>query len=297
MENSIEITAQEWKQIEKNSKPRAKEKVQVEEKTEHYPEGGAEYDLEVDFGEVGLIGLNHMTTALQALSKQFDRYLEITRGYGKRKEGHLKFSGYSLNRLEFKYLEGDIIPLFENSPVEGFINYLNGFKRYFLGLTTEKEVEWLKNDLMQLRDLLEVVARYKSCNMSIRDKYLSKVVVSFTHIDAQQLQVILQSKIDSWKVEVGCVHERKILRWNQVKFDSTESGNKGIIDEFPVGAVKVVFADAYTKYQMTTNNPNFDKPWQELRYVVDVEVRTIKGEIKAYEIINFYPEETFDPEG
>ena len=40
----------------------------------------------------------------------------------------------------------------------------------------------------------------------------------------------------------------------------------------------------------------FNKPWQKLAYIVDVSVQTIQGSPKLYTIINYYDEETFDPD-
>jgi hypothetical protein len=40
----------------------------------------------------------------------------------------------------------------------------------------------------------------------------------------------------------------------------------------------------------------FNKAWHELAYIVDVEVSYINGIPKLYKILNFYPEDTFDPD-
>lgn len=42
-------------------------------------------------------------------------------------------------------------------------------------------------------------------------------------------------------------------------------------------------------------NPKSDKPWQELAYIVDVEVLKLGDQPKPYKIIECYTEETFDP--
>ena len=36
------------------------------------------------------------------------------------------------------------------------------------------------------------------------------------------------------------------------------------------------------------------KPWQELAYVVVIEVQTVRGIPKMYKVLKYYPEYTFD---
>ena len=40
----------------------------------------------------------------------------------------------------------------------------------------------------------------------------------------------------------------------------------------------------------------FGKSWHELAYIVDVSVQTIQGVPKVYTILNYYDDETFDPD-
>lgn len=48
---------------------------------------------------------------------------------------------------------------------------------------------------------------------------------------------------------------------------------------------------------MLKGDSRFSKPWNELAYLVDVRVQTVRDEPKVYTIINYFDDETFDPEG
>jgi len=47
---------------------------------------------------------------------------------------------------------------------------------------------------------------------------------------------------------------------------------------------------------MLAGDERFDRPWQALAYVVDVEVQTVRDVPKLYTILRYYPDDTIDPE-
>ncbi len=47
---------------------------------------------------------------------------------------------------------------------------------------------------------------------------------------------------------------------------------------------------------MTGGEGVFDRPWQELAYIVDVKVQRINGVPRLYTIMKVHEEETFDPD-
>ena len=46
---------------------------------------------------------------------------------------------------------------------------------------------------------------------------------------------------------------------------------------------------------MLLGDVRYPKQWHELAYIVDVKVQTVQGIPKVYTIINYYDEDTFDP--
>jgi hypothetical protein len=59
--------------------------------------------------------------------------------------------------------------------------------------------------------------------------------------------------------------------------------------------VKVIFENNAVKKAMLKGEPRFKKPWNELAYLVDIKVQTVRNLPKVYTIINYYDEDTFDP--
>lgn len=83
-----------------------------------------------------------------------------------------------------------------------------------------------------------------------------------------------------------------ILYWNQAKFSkSTKSGNRAIAESISKEDKKIIFENNDIRYEMQSLNS-----WQNLAYVVDLEIQTKENKIIAYKILNHYPEDTFNPD-
>ena len=87
------------------------------------------------------------------------------------------------------------------------------------------------------------------------------------------------------------------MYWKQAKFDDeSNAGDKAIIEAISKTPVKVIFENLAVKKAMLAGDTRFDKSWQQLAYIVDVRVQTILDIPKLYTIINFYDNDTFDPQ-
>ena len=85
------------------------------------------------------------------------------------------------------------------------------------------------------------------------------------------------------------IHRRKVMYWYQTKFDpNSDTGNKAIIDDISGTGLKVIFENQAVKEEMLHVNPKFGKPWQELAYIVDVEVQTVRGTPKVYRSLSIF---------
>lgn len=91
------------------------------------------------------------------------------------------------------------------------------------------------------------------------------------------------------------IREKVLFNWQQVSFNEQKPnvGNKGIIQEIDKRAIRVIFADdtSQTKEEMTTSHNGID--WQEVNYIVDVEVMTKNDKIMVYKILKNYPNDSF----
>lgn len=80
--------------------------------------------------------------------------------------------------------------------------------------------------------------------------------------------------------------------WDSAKFKESKQFNyKGICENISAKPLNVIFAsDEIQKYM--TKDSHLGKPWQDLIYVVDVELCTVKGQ-QILKIIKIYENQTF----
>ena len=89
---------------------------------------------------------------------------------------------------------------------------------------------------------------------------------------------------------------KRVMTWYQTKFDdASQTGNKAVIESISKSPVKVIFENNAVKKALMAGDPRFNKPWNELAYIVDVKVQTVQGVPKVYTVINYYDDDTFDP--
>ena len=93
------------------------------------------------------------------------------------------------------------------------------------------------------------------------------------------------------------MQRKRVMVWYQTKFDEASlTGDRAVIESISRTPIKVIFENNAVKRAMLNGDPRFSKPWHELAYIVDVSVQTVGGVAKLYTVLNYYEEDTFDPE-
>ncbi|WP_312038635.1 hypothetical protein [Alteromonas stellipolaris] len=156
-----------------------------------------------------------------------------------------------------------------------------------------------KQDLQDWNKFVEPVAKDNGSQMNTNVSDNGKVITQFiiNSNEANAIQNRIEHMIGGLDTPEDNIHRRKVMYWYQTKFDpNSDTGNKAIIDDLSKTGLKVIFENNAVKEEMLHVDPKFGKPWQELAYIVDVEVQTVRGIPKMYKVLKYYPEHTFDPD-
>lgn len=155
-----------------------------------------------------------------------------------------------------------------------------------------------KQDLKQWHNILEPVAKDQGSQMNISVSDGGKVIQQI-FINSEQANVAqngIRRQIDQMNEPDDHIQKMRIMFWYQTKFDEqSPTGDKAVIESISKTPLKVVFENSAVKKAMLAGDARYSKPWHELAYLVDVRVQTVQGVPKVYTIINYYIEETFDP--
>jgi hypothetical protein len=196
-----------------------------------------------------------------------------------------------------------VLPLLGNiNTVYQFIDYFNKTITWLSGKSKEpEETKFTIKDLENIKNILTPIAQ--SSNDTSRILISSTEYHDIVTIDkeiVENVNITITRKVllekDTANYIIPDVKQKQVLFfWYQTRFDDHEfnSGDKGLVSSIDKTPKKIIFADdsSETKHQMTTTNPMYKKDWQEVGYIVDLEIVFHENRIIAYKIIKNYPED------
>ena len=115
---------------------------------------------------------------------------------------------------------------------------------------------------------------------------------SFDKIKSQKIEENINKKLLECKKIENTVSHAVIFYWDTARFNKLKPFNyKGICRNISPNPYNVIFDDDKIKNYMTRES-HLDKPWQDLCYVVDIELTEGKSK-PVYKITKVYEDQTF----
>lgn len=189
--------------------------------------------------------------------------------------------------------------LWEGGSLSEWANYAKSVVEWLSGKIENPPKDFTKQDLKQWNNILEPVAKDNGSqmNFTVSDggTVINQVFISSQQANAAQNGIRRQlEKLDE---PDDHLQRKRVMIWGQTKFTSgSTTGDRAIIESISPAPIKVIFENNAVKRAMLAGDPRFTKQWHELAYIVDVKVQTVRGAPKVYTIINYYDEDTFDPD-
>lgn len=246
------------------------------------------------------IPLTDLTLSLLNVSHQYKRFL-LKNGVDIDKSENVLFVKQVISGsviIELAPLMTFALPLIQDfNTVCEFVKHIKNLTEYCLGSTEKKPEGVEKKDFEQFHEILNITAKdnassiiFKACDNSTQNV----VVINSTQANAAQNAI--KRAVEDMMPETSNFYSKQLLKWFQVRFDKNTRpvGDRAVIENITSIPLKVVFEKDDIKQGMI-GNPKNNKPWQELAYIVDVEVLKLGDQPKVYKIIECYTEETFDP--
>lgn len=265
--------------------------------------------LELDFNDKLQITINNtkpvvltdLTMALIGVGQQFERFIEneTTEQHQAGSELFIKEVRSGSIIVELVAQAIPVVPLlWQGGSIIEWIGYAKSVIEWLNGKLDKPPKDVTKQDLRQWSNILEPVAKDHGSQLNFTVSSGGQVVNQF-FINSEQANAA-QNAI---RREIGLLDEpddhtqrKRVMTWYQTKFDDTsQTGNKAVIESISKSPVKVIFENNAVKKALMAGDPRFNKPWNELAYIVDVKVQTVQGIPKVYTVINYYDEDTFDP--
>ena len=264
------------------------------------------YTLSLRLNNKSPIELNTLTNSLNALAKEYDSFT--------RSEFNLTKTD---RKLEIKKLEQGslvidlvsvIIPqMQEVNTVLTFGKYFLQGLQFFLAKDNDTVASsFSKTTCNNFSSFVDMAANDKGSNISIQVTNSNNTplyIGNFNSVDCNALQNnINKYQKNLLAEEPSSIHYKQAFYWYSASFAASpevgirNNADKGIIEKFDNKPHKIIFEKDSDKILITSSHSEFSKEWQELMYVVDVEIVRIQGIIKMYKILNVHYKDTFDPE-
>lgn len=265
--------------------------------------------LELDFNEKLQITINNtkpvvltdLTMALLGVGQQFERFIEneMTEQHQTASELFIKEVRSGSIIVELVAQAIPVVPLlWQGGSIVEWVGYAKSVIEWLNGTLDKPPKDVTKQDLKQWSNILEPVAKDHGSQLNFTvsngGQVINQIFINSEQANAAQNAI---------RREIGLLDEpddhtqrKRVMTWYQTKFDdNSQTGNKAVIESISKSPVKVIFENNAVKKALMAGNTQFNKPWNELAYIVDVKVQTVQGVPKVYTVINYYDEDTFDP--
>lgn len=245
--------------------------------------------------------LADLTMALLGVAQQFENFIEkqAPEEIGAESALFIKEVRSGSIVVELVAQSLPVIPLlWQGGSLSEWVEHAKSIVEWLNGKISSPPKDIAKQDLRQWNNILEPIAKDhgSQLNFTVSDggKVINQFYISSGQANAAQNSI--RRELGRLDEPDDHVQRKRVMVWYQTKFDeSSQTGNKAVIESITRMPVKVIFENAAVKKAMLSGDQRFPKPWHELAYIVDVRVQTVHGVPKVYTIINYYDEDTFDP--
>jgi hypothetical protein len=244
------------------------------------------------------IELNRLTLSLNALAKQYDSYIKKDNYDYSKNERKLY-----ITKIESGCIYIELIPvvltLIENiNSIYGFYGYMKDTFDYFLGKVEEKKYKYSKKDCEQIIEFADQIAKDNGSNvkLEVKGKNNNVNIYVLDSINSNAIQNRIKEEILQIEENEPVFIDKVVMYWASASFIRDNKYNdRIIIESIDKKPKKVFFKDDTLKNNLTKSENRFNKNWQDLAYIVDVEITKIQDTISSYKIINYYQDDTYDP--
>lgn len=257
--------------------------------------------LEIKYSNVRPIELSDLSLSLLSISHQYQKFIENETNdfYNSNAELFIKEVRAGSIIIELVSQTLQVAPLlWTGASLTEWTKQAISIFNWLLEQSHDPPVEISKQDLKQFNNIIEPVAKDHGSQLNFTTSDNANVTNIFiiTSETANSLQNSIARKLEKMDAPEDHLQKKKAMFWYQTKFDDeSDTGDKAVIESITKKPIKVIFENNAVKKSMLKDNPKFDRPWNELVYIVDVRVETIRDEPKVYTVINYYDDETFDP--
>ncbi|OYQ85123.1 hypothetical protein [Wohlfahrtiimonas chitiniclastica] len=246
------------------------------------------------------VSLVDLTDSLMGIADQYYDYIaNDSKGESK---GVLYVSEIRKGSMVFELVAEVLpyVPLFAatTTPLESWVNQFVSTVRWLQGIGKKPEIDFKKKDLNNMAKTFSTVANDGSSAITFNleganiNNFNS---VIYTSEDAEKITKRAKDEAKLIEDKGSRTLSNRLMVWDQTKFNlKTTTGDKALIESIYDKPIKIIFQNESDKAYMYNAGKYFNGiPWQELGFIIDVEVQYSNGKPRLYNVLNVHTEETF----
>jgi hypothetical protein len=247
------------------------------------------------------IELNQLTLSLNALARQYDSFLRKSDEFDYHKTERKLY----ISKLESGCIYAELVPaivplLSDMNSIFSFGSYLKNIYDFFLGKQEKINHTITKSDCDDFSEIVAQTANDSGSSIHMDIKGNNNIVlcpiITVNSLDSNAIQNKIRKYVEGID-EQPKTYAKELMYWSNAAFVKQKTTDKVVIEKIDKKPKKVIFLNDHEKSVATSYNSKFpNKQWQDLAYIVDVEVSYIQDSAKEYKITKLYKEEIFDPE-
>ncbi len=177
------------------------------------------------------------------------------------------------------------------SEVKSVFEFVNGLKTIVEWLRAPNENQRppvTKNTLTNIHSIVEPIAKDSANQLNIHSEVHNHapVYININSDDANSIQNRILAEIGAITAPVVGRHTNVVMYWWQARNDTSQTGDRVIIESISKRPVKVVFESEQIKADILKIDENLFKH----AFIVDVDVETVEGKPALYKVVTLHEE-------
>jgi hypothetical protein len=182
-----------------------------------------------------------------------------------------------------------LLPLLsEANTVVGFAKHLKTVIDWLRQPEVEEKPSISRTTLTNVNSIVDPVAKDSASQLNIHTEIHNHapVYITVNSSDANAIQHTARAELDLLRAPIVGRHNKVVMYWWQTRNDTSQTGDRAIIESISPKPLKVIFDSERIKLNMLKLDDNLFKH----AFIVDVDVETIENRPVLYKVVNVYEE-------
>lgn len=236
------------------------------------------------------VELFDLTQSLYSFAKEYEGYASAEfEGADKTAKLYVKEIRTGSIITELVPIAAGLLPfLSDTNTVIGFAKHLKLAVDWLRNPAKETKPTINKTTLTNINSIVDPVAKDSASQLNIHTEIVNNapIYITINSSEANAMQNQVRKELDLIREPIVGRHKNVVLYWWQTRNDTSQAGDRAIIESISPRPVKVIFESEEAKSNILKLDENLFKH----AFLVDVDVETIENRAALYKVVKVHEE-------